>query len=158
MLRKGLFISIILMIVLVGTFGAGGVRAMLRYAPADDPSAADPGEERDEFHQTYPLDNLNGAVQIKVWDREAVQVDAVKRAYRRERLDEAKIDVYSTPESIRIKTIYPDYDQTFTDDEKGRYNNPAVVDYTLTVPRKSRLESIELVNGSLDLYGVEGAV
>src|SRR6266446_8526224 len=125
MLRKGLFISIILMIVLVGTFGAGGVRSMLRYAPADDPAVADPGEERDEFHQTYPLaangrvsvDNLNGAVQIKVWDREAVQVDAVKRAYRRERLDEAKIDVYSTPESIRIKTIYPDYDQTFTDDE-----------------------------------------
>ena len=166
MLRKGLFISIILMIVLVGAFGAGGVRAMLSYDPADDPSAAVSGEERDEFHQTYPLaangrvsvDNLNGAVKIKVWDREAVQVDAVKRAYRRERLDEAKIDVYSTPESIRIKTIYPDYDQSFTDDEKGRYNNPAVVDYTLTVPRKSRLESIELVNGSLDLDGVEGAV
>ncbi len=166
MLRKGLFISIILMMVLVGAFGAGGVRAMLSYDPADDPSAAVSGEERDEFHQTYPLaangrvsvDNLNGAVKIKVWDREAVQVDAVKRAYRRERLDEAKIDVYSTPESIRIKTIYPDYDQSFTDDEKGRYNNPAVVDYTLTVPRKSRLESIELVNGSLDLDGVEGAV
>ena len=53
-----------------------------------------PDEVREEFHQTYPisatgrvsLENINGDVQIKVWDRAAVQVDAVKKAYRRDRL------------------------------------------------------------------------
>ena len=113
----------------------------------------EPGEDvRDEFHQTYPLapngrvsvENINGAVQIKVWDQPSVQVDAVKRANRRERLAEAKIDVYTTPESIRIRTVYPDWDQTFTDYEKGRYNNPATVDYTVTVRN----------NGPSDAQGV----
>src|SRR4029453_16251154 len=166
MLRRPFITATILSLALVGAFDPRRVRAMLSYSPPEATLASDSGEERDEFHQTYPLsptgrvsvENLNGAGQIKVWDREGVQVDAIKRAYRRERLDEAKIDVYSTPESIRIKTLYPDYNQSFTDDEKGRNNNPANVDYTLTVPRKARLESVELINGSLDVDGVEGSV
>jgi DUF4097 and DUF4098 domain-containing protein YvlB len=84
-----------------------------------------------------------------------VQVDAVKRAYRKERLSEAKIDVNATEEGIRIKTEYPDWNQNFRSD---KYDNPASVDYTLTVPRKVALESIELINGSLDIDGVEGNV
>ena len=123
-------------------------------------------ELREEFHQTYPtsangrvsLENVNGEVHIKVWDRNEVQVDAVKRAYKRERLNEAKIEVSASADVIRISTRYPDYDQRFNGDEKGRYNNPAIVEYSITVPRKNRLESIDLVNGSLDVDGVEGDV
>lgn len=119
----------------------------------------------EEFHQTYPLSatgrvvltNINGGVKIKVWDRAAVQVDAIKKAYRRERLAEAQIQVVSTEENIRIKTEYPGQNQTFRAGE-GRYENPAVVEYSLTVPRKAILESIELVNGSLDIDSVEGNV
>lgn len=119
----------------------------------------------EEFHQTYPLsatgrvnlENINGGVKIKVWDRAAVQVDAIKKAYRRDRLTEARIEVTSTEENISIKTEYPEENQNFRNDE-GRYNNPAIVEYTLTVPRKATLESIELVNGPLDIDGVEGDV
>jgi DUF4097 and DUF4098 domain-containing protein YvlB len=126
----------------------------------------DTGEElREEFHQTYPLsatgrisvENLNGAVQIKVWDRASVQVDAVKKAYRRDRLNEAKIDVSSTDDNLRIKTEYPDWNQTFRGDER-RVDNPAIIDYVLTVPRKAVLESVELVNGPLEIEDVEGNV
>jgi DUF4097 and DUF4098 domain-containing protein YvlB len=126
----------------------------------------EPGEQvTEEFHQTYPLSasgrvnlaNINGGVKIKVWDRAAVQVDAIKKAYRRERLEEAKIEVTATEENIRIKTEYPDENQTFRSGE-GRYDNPAIVEYSLTVPRKATLESIELVNGPLDIEGVEGSV
>lgn len=125
-----------------------------------------PGQDvREEFHQTYPLsatgrvslENLNGGVKINVWDRPAVQVDAVKKAYRKERLAEARIEINSSEENIRIKTEYPHENQTFRSDER-RYDNPAIVDYTLTVPRKAVLEAIELVNGSLDIEGVEGNV
>src|SRR6266850_3703153 len=123
-------------------------------------------EVREEFHQTYPLaangrvslENMNGGVQIKVWDRPAVQLDAVKHAYRRERLAEARIDVNSSEETIRIKTDYPDENQRFTSEERGRYDNPAVVDYVLTVPRQAVLESIELINGPIGIDGVEGSV
>lgn len=118
---------------------------------------------RDEFHQTYPLgptgrislENLNGGVKIKVWDRSEVQVDAIKRAHLRERLDEARIDVAASNELLRIKTTYP---ENLRGDEKARYQNPATVDYTLTVPRQARLESIELINGPIDIEGVEGFV
>jgi DUF4097 and DUF4098 domain-containing protein YvlB len=122
-------------------------------------------EQREEFHQTYPLsatgrvslENLNGGVQIKVWDSAAVQVDAIKKAYRRERLSEARIEVNSSEDNIRIRTEYPNENQTFRGGE-GRYDNPAIVEYVVTVPRRAMLESIELVNGSLDIDGVEGNV
>jgi len=120
----------------------------------------------EEFHQIYPLSatgrvsiqNLNGDVQIAVWDQNEVKVDAVKRAYQRERLDEAKIVVENIADSVRIKTEYPDRNQTFTDQGPRRYNNPATVEYTLTIPRKARLDSAELVNGSLEIDGAEGDV
>ena len=126
------------------------------------------GEDvREEFHQTYPLsangrvllENLNGNVKIAVWDRNEVQVDAVKRAFNRERLADANIEVNASPDAVRIRTRYRQGTHNFNDDdEQGRYHNPASVDYTLTVPRQARLESIELVNGSIDITGVEGAV
>ena len=177
MLIKSL-ISAVLLSVALASNGAGPVAAsgVGRQEQRPVPSVPDtlnttayaeqPGEElREEFHQTYPLsptgrvslENINGGVQIKVWDRGAVQVDAVKRAYRKDRLTEARIEVNVTEENIRIKTEYPDDNQTFRGGE-GRYNNPATVDYTLTVPRKAVLESIELINGSIDIDGVEGNV
>jgi DUF4097 and DUF4098 domain-containing protein YvlB len=131
-----------------------------------EPGAGEPGEQvTEEFHQTYPLSatgrvslgNINGGVKIKVWDRAAVQVDAIKKAYRKERLAEATIEVTSTEENIRIKTEYPDENQSFYKDDR-RYDNPAIVEYSLTVPRKAVLASVELVNGPLDIDGVEGDV
>jgi DUF4097 and DUF4098 domain-containing protein YvlB len=176
MLMKSL-ISAVLLSVALASNGAGPVAASgtgqdQRPVPSvpstidTTANAEQPGEEiREEFHQTYSLsptgrvslENINGGVQIKVWDQASVQVDAIKRAYRRERLAEAKIEVSATEENIRIKTEYPDENQNFRSGE-GRYNNPAIVDYTLTVPRKAVLESIELINGSIDIDGVEGNV
>lgn len=129
----------------------------------DDPQTGQ--ELTEEFHQTYPLnatgrvsiENINGGVHISVWDQNMVKVDAVKRAYKKERLDEATVDVITTADSVRIKTEYPDRNQTFSSGER-RYNNPAEVEYTLTIPRKARIDSADLVNGSLEIDGAEGDV
>ena len=123
---------------------------------ADDPLTQ-------EFHKTYALnadgrvalENINGAVTIMGWDRNEVQVDAVKRAKRQDRLDEAKIVVDSNANSISIRTEYPHHDHTFN---WGDDNNPASVDYTLHVPRRARLDQIDLVNGSLEIHEVSGDV
>lgn len=120
---------------------------------------------REEFHQIYALaadgrvslGNINGSVRVTGWDRNEVKVDAVKSAYRRDRLDEAKIEVHADAGSIRIETQYPYRSQTFTDGE-GRVNNPATVEYTLMVPRNARIDSIELINGNLDIDGISGDV
>ncbi len=169
MLTKSLIGAVLLSTALASN-GRQDLRQVQVAPPPPEPAAVEPvvvvepGEElREEFHQTYnllptgrvSLENINGGVQIKVWDRGAVQVDAIKKAYRRDRLNEARIEVNATEENIRIKTEYPDRDQYFRSD---RYDNPAKVEYTLTVPRKAVLESIELVNGPIDIEGVEGNV
>lgn len=178
MLMKPLISAVLLSVALTSNgsnlFAVNGRQELQRVpsgpaAPESGSAVCDPGqpgeEVREEFHQTYALsangrvslENINGDVQIKVWDRAAVQVDAVKRAYRRERLTEARIEVDATEENVRIKTEYPEGPQNFRNDNR-RYDNPATVDYTLTVPRKAVLESVELVNGSIDIEGTEGNV
>jgi DUF4097 and DUF4098 domain-containing protein YvlB len=117
----------------------------------------------EEFHQTYSLtaegrvelENINGAVHISTWDRNEVKVDAVKYAGSKERLDEAHIQINSSKDYVSIKTEYPDHDHNFN---WGSHNNPAGVEYTLTVPRNARLDEIKLINGSLDVTGAAGEV
>jgi DUF4097 and DUF4098 domain-containing protein YvlB len=121
------------------------------------------GSMTEEFHQTYALsadgrvelDNINGAVHISSWEQNSVKVDAVKYADTKERLDEAKIEIDSSKDSIRIRTKYPNHDNNWN---WGSHNNPAGVEYTLTIPRNARLDEINLVNGSLDITGVSGEV
>ena len=122
------------------------------------------GDELTEaFSQTYPLsptgrvhiENINGDVHINVWDQASVKVDAVKRAYSQKRLSEAMIDVQSTADTLRIKTKYPE-DRNY--DGRNREDNFASVEYTLTIPRGAQLEGADLVNGSLDVKGVQGDV
>ncbi len=121
------------------------------------------GAMTEEFHQTYPitangrveLGNINGPVHISSWDRNEVKVDAVKYADTKERLDEAKIEIESGKDSVSIQTKYPEHDNNWN---WGSRNNPASVEYPLTVPRSARLDEIKLINGSLDITGVSGEV
>jgi DUF4097 and DUF4098 domain-containing protein YvlB len=121
------------------------------------------GSMTEEFHQTYTitpdgrveLSNINGDVHISSWDRNEVKVDAVKYADTKEQLDEAKIEVDASKDYVSIRTKYPDHDHTFN---WGSHNNPASVEYTLTVPRNVRLDEVNLVNGALDVTGVSGEV
>jgi hypothetical protein len=121
------------------------------------------GALTEEFHQTYALtaggrvelDNINGDVHISSWDRNEVKVDAVKYADSKERLDEAKIEIDPRNDSISIRTKYPDHNNTWN---WGSHNNPAGVEYTLTVPRGARLDEIKLINGALSVAGVRGEV
>src|ERR1700722_9577264 len=121
------------------------------------------GALTEEFHQTYALtadgrielDNINGDVHISSWERNEVKVDAVKYADTKERLDEAKIEIDSRNDSLAIRTKYPDHNNNWN---WGSHNNPASVEYTLTVPRTARLDEIKLINGELDLKGVSGEV
>jgi len=121
------------------------------------------GALSEEFHQTYALtpdgrielDNINGPVHISSWDQNQLKVDAVKYADTKERLDEAKIEIDARNDSISIRTKYPDHNQSWN---WGSHNNPASVEYTLTVPRTARLDEIKLINGSLDVTGMSGEV
>lgn len=129
-------------------------------------AAQTPEEFREEFHRVYAikqdgrvsLKNITGKVRINVWQRNEVKVDAVKRAYKHARLAEAEISIEASPEVIHLSTTYVSSTNTWNFGGQEQYNNPASVEYTLTVPRGVRLDTIELVNGALDVEGVEGDV
>lgn len=122
---------------------------------------ADDGLVMEEFHHTYPLatngrvelENINGAVHISAWDRNEVKVDAIKRAHSEERLKEAQIEVRASGSSVSVSTHYPERNEGWRDGD-----SVATVEYTLAVPRNAKLDEIKLINGGLDLTGVQGEV
>src|SRR5450432_3794613 len=69
------------------------------------------GSFTEEFHKVYPfsaqgrveIENLNGAVHVTGWDRDEVQVDVVKSAWTKERLDEARIEINAGQNDISIR-------------------------------------------------------
>lgn len=132
-----------------GTF-LGGVLGLLLAIPAY-------AQVSQEFHRTVPLpangqvslDNVNGNVEITGWDRDEVQIDAVKKARDQQRLDEASIEVETGSDSVKIRTQYP---------HNHTNNSPASVHYTLHVPQNTRLDRIILVNGGLTIEKVSGGV
>ncbi len=129
---------------------AGALLALLTALPTQ-------AEVRQEFHKTVPLaangtvslDNVNGGVEITGWNRNEVQIDAVKTASDQQKLDNLTIDVNAGGNSVEIKTKYPEH--LFN-------NNPGSVQYTLHVPEHARIEKINLVNGSLTARKLTGEI
>jgi len=119
-----------------------------------------------EFAQTYPLgsggslelNNVNGTVRIEAWDKDVVEVRAVKTTPQKEsNLDRVSIDVDSRPDGVlSISTRYP---------QEGGVE--VAVDYTVHVPRRAQVTHVNTVNGSLrvtdldsvgDLHTVNGNI
>ncbi len=110
---------------------------------------------RETFDQSYPLaagghvalSNVNGSVQVNVWDQATVRVQAVKEAESHEDMDKLRIEVTAAAASVEIETRYPHGD-------KGHLS----VEYTLTVPKRAALDRFELVNGGLTVSDLGGEV
>jgi hypothetical protein len=115
-----------------------------------------PGYASNEvFQKTYPLaaggsfllENVNGSVHVDGWDREEVEVRAVKSSQSDSRnLKQVKIEVESHPGQVTVHTLYP----------QGEGAEVAV-EYYVYVPYHVLLGSIETVNGSVTVRGVEGS-
>jgi Putative adhesin len=106
------------------------------------------------FEKTYPLmsggqfvlDNVNGSVQVDGWDREEVEVTAVKTAQNDPRdVDRVQIEVQSQPHEVDVHTRYPDGEGA-----------GVAVEYHIHVPNRVLLGSVHTVNGSLIVRGVDG--
>ncbi len=106
-----------------------------------------------EFNQSYPLQpggslelqNVNGTVEVQGWDRNEIEVHAVKTAKQKESdLERVSIEVDARPDAISIATRYPQNEGV-----------EVAVDYTIHVPHGARLEHIGTVNGALRIAGVD---
>lgn len=106
-----------------------------------------------EFNQSYPLQaggsfelqNVNGTVEVQGWDRDTVQIHAVKTAKSRESdLDLVSIDVEARSSAVSVSTRYPQNEGV-----------EVAVEYTVRVPHGARVEHVGTVNGTLRVSGIE---
>ncbi len=110
--------------------------------------------EKEDFHYSYDLktggrlelESFNGSIEIAGWDKNTVEINGTKQAATRGLLNEIKIDIVSSPDSIRVRTVRP----------LGRHGSMGVK-YVLSVPRKVILERIASSNGSIRVRDLEGS-
>lgn len=107
------------------------------------------------FQQTYPLpaggtfqlQNVNGTVQVTGWERNEVEVRAVKSAKRDPRdAQRVRIEVETSADSVSVATRYP---------QDGGVE--VVVEYRVRVPHRVVLKRVATVNGAVRISGVDAA-
>ena len=106
-----------------------------------------------DFDQSYPLlpggtfelQNVNGPVEVDGWDRDAIEVHAVKIAkVKEEDLERVSIEVDAKPKAVSVTTHYPQNEGV-----------EVAVEYVIHVPHGARVEHIGTVNGTLRIAGVD---
>jgi DUF4097 and DUF4098 domain-containing protein YvlB len=106
-----------------------------------------------EFNYTFSLieggvvsvENANGDIRIKGWDQDRVEVKATKRGDE-DVIDLVKIEIDSTPERLKIETVYPRF----------RKDIRVSVHYELLIPGSAVLDAIGNVNGDIEVRGIAG--
>ena len=92
----------------------------------------------------FELENVNGSITITGWDRDAVEVQAVKTAALPDaNLAEVRIDLHAEPERVAVATVYPQEESI-----------EVAVEYSVRVPRHVLLQQVSTVNGSVRVTGV----
>jgi DUF4097 and DUF4098 domain-containing protein YvlB len=118
--------------------------------PAAWPSSA---AFQDDFDRTLPmragaafdLQNINGGITVQGWDRDEIQIQALKSSRGNPSdAERVSIDVTSTPRGVSVSTRYPQ-------DEGVE----VVVDYTVRLPHSARIQRIATINGTLRISGVD---
>jgi DUF4097 and DUF4098 domain-containing protein YvlB len=96
---------------------------------------------------SFAIENVNGSVTIAGWDRDAVEIHAVKMAARGVAdLGRVRIDVAGGPGRVTVDTIDPH--------EEGV---EVTVNYNVRVPRRVLLQAVATVNGTVRVTGVNAA-
>jgi hypothetical protein len=101
---------------------------------------------------TFELQNVNGTVEVQGWDRDVVEVHAVKTAKLKESdLERVSIEVNSNGAGVSIATRYPQNEGV-----------EVAVEYTIHVPRRiagvDDVEELRTVNGNIEVYGADSTV
>ncbi len=118
-----------------------------------------PGSVTEKFSQTYPftldgsihLENVNGSVEISIWEKPEVQLEAEKIAPDQDALKRIHLHIEATPNSLSVKTEY-EKSWGFWGNTRGE------VRYKLSVPPGVALKGISVVNADILVHGVTGPV
>ena len=101
------------------------------------------------------VSNVNGDISVKSTSGDEVTVIAHKKAGTEEYLEELKIVIEANDDHVLIETRHPDGKSRWFgsgDDTSGS------VSYEITVPEGAQLDSIETVNGDIEISGAKASV
>ena len=110
------------------------------------------------FEQNYAVDptakfrlqNDDGSVRIYGADISEMRLQAIKKAYTKDRLSKINVDVAVQPGTVAIKTGYPPKPKWGLRDRSG------TVDYVIVLPWFCDVENVDLGNGELVIDGMRG--
>ena len=101
----------------------------------------------------FSLSNVNGSVVVTGGSGDSVEIVATKKADNQKDLDKIEIEVTRSSDEITVETELGKSDRWFS-----HSNNSGSVRYEVVVPAGTRLDSIETVNGNVNISGVSGKV
>lgn len=110
-------------------------------------------QQKEDFHRSLTMkpggrlsvENFNGSIEIRGGEGDTVEISGTKYAPTQDLLDALKIDIVSSADSVRIRTVRPV-------DRRGNLG----ARYIIQVPRKTVLDRIESSNGSIRVETIDG--
>jgi DUF4097 and DUF4098 domain-containing protein YvlB len=114
----------------------------------------DSGRFKEDFHHSYDLkpggkvslENSNGSIEILGWDQNTIDISGTKYASTEAVIKALKIDIVSSPDSVRIRTVPPT-------GHRGNWG----AKYVIRLPRKVELERIASSNGGIRIEDLDGS-
>jgi hypothetical protein len=101
----------------------------------------------------FGVSNVNGSITVTGGSGDSIEVLAIKKADNQEELEEIEIVVSESANEITIETELGESDGWWS-----HGSNSGQVTYKISVPSGTTLDSIETVNGNVDISGVTGKV
>ena len=100
----------------------------------------------------FSISNVNGSITITGERGDKVEIVATKKADNQEDLDGIEIEISHSASEIVVDTELGDSNSWFSHDNSG------AVKYVISVPAGTVLDSVETVNGGVNISGVSGKV
>jgi len=92
------------------------------------------------------LESFNGAVEVRGWDKDSIEITGTKYAATEDVLKQMKIDISAAPDSVRVRLIRP----------MERRNNCGAR-FIVRLPKNVTLDRVESSNGSIRAENLQGS-
>jgi hypothetical protein len=96
---------------------------------------------------TLSVSNTDGSIRVYAADTPQISIQAIKKAYTRERLQGIVVDVKATQNSVAISTSFPPRKSVLSD-------RSGTVDYIIVIPQTAHVTDLTLTNGELLVEGL----
>lgn len=125
-------------------------------ARANDYPVKEPFTRSSAFSPTGTLvvDNINGSVTVRTWEKNEILIEGVKSAKTQEELERIELTMDVTESRAHLKVKLPKRAGAWPFGGSVR----AAVRFTITVPPNAVLQSVDTVNASVTIDGVRGPV